>query len=74
MKRTLLTAVAVCSLAFAAGCATTADSQTAAAPAPATQMAEYPATTEGAAAFRSRNGFGKRVEREIDTGGRFIRA
>ncbi|RZJ83654.1 MAG: peptidase M2 family protein, partial [Brevundimonas sp.] len=49
MKRTLMTAVAVCSLAFAAGF-TTSNSQ-AAVQAPAAATTEYPATAEGAAAF-----------------------
>ena len=52
MKRTLLTAVAVCSLAFVAGCVSTTSTADAA-PAPAQTVATetFPATPEGAAAF-----------------------
>jgi peptidyl-dipeptidase A len=49
MKRTLMAAVAVCSLAFAAGAVTSTSQAAVQAAAPAAPA--YPATTEGAAAF-----------------------
>ena len=62
MKRQMMTAVAVCALAFAAGCASTSEpaagapgveqtASTTPAPAVSGMRADYPITAEGATAF-----------------------